>query len=120
MPNSGRRELDSISPTHARLSVVLDKLEEMVPPQAMENPMARMFLTILKESKKDLRRLPEEFILALAQPIGQAFTWVANGDPELMTENNLFDVPDELLSDSFDTLEEVYEDEYRSDNSEER
>lgn len=61
--------------------------------------MARMFLTVLRESKKDLRRVPEDFILALSRPIGLAFTWVAEGDPDLMTNNDLFAIPDDLYSD---------------------
>lgn len=60
--------------------------------------MARMFLTVLRESKKDLRRVPEDFILALSRPIGLAFTWVAEGDPDLMVSNDLFAIPDDLYS----------------------
>jgi hypothetical protein len=91
-----RRELASISPTHARLDYVLDNLVEMVPPEAIENPMVKIFLTFIRESKKDLRRLPEEFILGLSQPIGRAFMWVAEGDNEIMAGNPMFELPSEF------------------------
>lgn len=68
----------------------------MVPPEALENPMVKLFITFIRESKKDLRRLPEEFILGLSQPIGRAFMWVAEGDNEIMEGNELFQLPEEF------------------------
>src|SRR5215469_10259720 len=62
------RELASISATHARIDYVLNQLENLVPPEALSNPMVRMFLTFVKESKKDLRRMPEDFIISLSRP----------------------------------------------------
>ena len=97
-PDTARRELASISPTHARLDYVLDSLQNMVPPDASENPMVKMFITFLREAKKDLRRLPEEFILQLSRPIGQAFMWVAEGDNEIMAGSVLFQLPEQFTS----------------------
>ena len=49
--------------------------------------MAKMLKTFAHEGKKDLRRIPEEFIISLATEIGSAFTWVANGKMSDLNEN---------------------------------
>jgi len=108
------RELASISATHARIDYVLNQLENLVPPEALSNPMVRMFLTFVKESKKDLRRMPEDFIISLSRPIGQAFSWVADGDNTILDSNELFAVPAES-----DNEENQESDESDSDDSDE-
>jgi len=61
----------------------MDHLQEMIPPEVLQgNPMATMLITFMREAKKDIRRLPVEFIETLSRTIGDAFTWVANGDIE--------------------------------------
>lgn len=113
-----RRDLASISPTHARIATVLDQLENMVPPEAQGNPMVKMFLTFLKEGKKDIRRMPEEFIVALSRPIGQAFTWVADGDNSILDSNMLFSA-DEIPAESDSEDEESEESDSDSDSDDE-
>jgi hypothetical protein len=61
----------------------MDNLQEMLPPEIIQgNPMATMLITFMREAKKDIKRLPEPFILSLSQVIGDAFSWVAKGDLE--------------------------------------
>lgn len=94
LPPRTRRDLASISPTHARIDSVLNQLEQIVPPEARDNPLVRMFLTFMKEGRKDIARMPEEYVVMLARPIGQAFTWVADGGS---LENDLFTEPSDLI-----------------------
>lgn len=54
----------------------------MLPVEAQQNPMAQMMITFMREAKKDIRRLPEPFILTLSKTIGDAFSWVASGSLE--------------------------------------
>lgn len=72
-------DTDSISDTHLRVFHVLDRILDTIPDEARSHPMAKMIQTFAREGKKDLRRIPEDFIISLAQEIGTAFTWVAQG-----------------------------------------
>jgi len=58
----------------------MDHLREMLPEEAMQHPMAIMLLTFMREAKKDIRRLPVPFVESLSRTIGDAFTWVADGE----------------------------------------
>jgi len=60
----------------------MDHLREMLPPEAMQHPMATMLLTFMREAKKDIRRLPPEYVRSLSKVIGEAFSWVASGEIE--------------------------------------
>lgn len=60
----------------------------MVPDEAKDHPMAKMLVVFAREGKKDIRRMPAEFIHNLSATIGEAFTWVADGDMSDLTENN--------------------------------
>lgn len=89
-----------------------------MPHEAQDNPMVRMFLTFLREGKKDIRRMPEDFIINLSRPIGQAFTWVAEGGSSL--ENDLFNVPsyESDPDDSSDDSDDSSDDDDDSDSVE--
>lgn len=45
-----------------------------------DHPMAKMLVVFCREGKKDIRRIEENFILGLSKEIGNAFTWVAEGN----------------------------------------
>lgn len=83
---------------HTRLNYVLDKILELIPPEMHDHPMARMLITFTREGKKDIKRLPAEFIEQLCRPLGEAFVWVSDGSMndlvEEETEENIED--DEL------------------------
>lgn len=69
----------SISDTHQRVEHVLTQIVSTIPEQMQNHPMARMLQTFAKESVKDLRHIPAEFIEQLSQNISEAFMWVAKG-----------------------------------------
>lgn len=50
--------------------------------------MAKMLQTFASEGKKDLKRIPEEFIISLSEDLGNAFLWVAKGRMSDLNENN--------------------------------
>lgn len=58
----------------------MDNIVDKIPPELRNEPLARLMVTFCREGKKDIKRLPEEFIQALAGQIGDAFIWVARGD----------------------------------------
>lgn len=68
------------SEIHKRLYYVLDQIIDTVPEQMKDHPMAKMLVVFAREGKKDLRRIPGEFIEGLSRQIGSAFQWVADGD----------------------------------------
>lgn len=77
--NSEQSEPDSISETHQRVFYVLDQIINTIPDEMKDHPMAKMLSVFAREGKKDLKRIPAPFITSLAQEIGEAFLWVANG-----------------------------------------
>lgn len=74
-----QQESDIISPGHTRLFWCLDQIISYIPPEMREHPMAKVMTTMAREGKKDIRRIPEEYILQMSRQIGEAFTWVADG-----------------------------------------
>jgi hypothetical protein len=74
----------------------MDHLQEMLPEEVKGNPMAQMLVTFMREAKKDLRRLPVPFVETLSKTIGDAFSWVAEGD--LSETPDLDSDVEELLS----------------------
>lgn len=68
------------SDTHKRLYYVIDNIVAMIPEEMQDSPMAKMLIVFAREGKKDIRKIPEEFIAALSRQIGESFTWVADGD----------------------------------------
>jgi hypothetical protein len=86
----------SISDVHTRIFWVMDHLQEILPEEASKNQMGQMLIVFMREAKKDIKRLPEDFVQSLSRVIGEAFTWVADGDvsePPVL-ENEI----DELLA----------------------
>lgn len=75
----------------------MDHLSDMLPSEAMQHPFAQMFFTFMREAKKDIKRMPDEFVMSLAKVIGEAFTWVATG--ELNEPPDWQDEVQELLAD---------------------
>lgn len=71
--------------THERLYFCIDNLINQIPPEMQNHPMAKIMSTMARESRKDIRRLPEEYIIAVARTIGEAFAWVADGSMEDVT-----------------------------------
>jgi len=89
----------------------------MVPPEGLDHPMATLLLSMLREAKKDLRRMPAELIEKLSRPIGQAFTWVADGG-EIPNEsdNSIEDGPgDDDDSDDDPDFDDDDSDDFESD-----
>lgn len=58
---------------------MLDRVMMTIPEEARSHPMAKMLQTFAREGKKDLKRIPEEFIISLSEDLGNAFLWVAKG-----------------------------------------
>lgn len=69
----------NVTETHERLYFVIDQLQGMIPDELKGHPMAKMLTAFARESKKDIRHIPEEFIQGLAREVGKAFSWVADG-----------------------------------------
>ena len=95
-PDSSQQQqtvTDSISDTHQRVFHVLDRILDTIPEEARSHPMAKMLGTFAREGKKDLRRIPEDFIISLSSEIGTAFTWVANGKMSDLNEDNVPNLP---------------------------
>lgn len=78
---------DSISDTHKRVEHVMTQIMETIPEQMRDHPMARMLQTFARESLKDLRRIPPEYIEQLAENISEAFMWVAKGQMSDLNES---------------------------------
>jgi hypothetical protein len=75
-PESGTTDTDTV---HARLEYVLDQIMGLIPDEVSGHPMAKMLVAFTREGKKDIKRMPADFIIQLSKPIGEAFTWVAEG-----------------------------------------
>lgn len=73
---------------HNRTYYVLDRMLKLIPDEAKEHPMAQMLTFFIREGKKDIRRIPEEFILNLSGQIGEAFMWVAQGSMNDLIETD--------------------------------
>ncbi len=58
---------------------MLDQILDMIPDEMRDHPMAKMLNAFLREGKKDLRRIPAEYIVSLSKQLGEAFMWVAEG-----------------------------------------
>jgi hypothetical protein len=71
---------DELAPGHQRLFYCLDNIVNLIPEEMKDHPMAKIMVTMAREGKKDLRRMPEDYILKLSKMVGEAFTWVADGD----------------------------------------
>lgn len=72
---------------HKRLYHMLDQIVNMVPVEMNDHPMAKMLSAFVRESRKDLRRIPEEWITGLAAQLAEAFQWVAEGSMSDLEEN---------------------------------
>jgi hypothetical protein len=75
----------------------MDHLQEILPAEAAKNQMGQMLIVFMREAKKDIKRLPDPFVVSLSRVIGEAFTWVADGDMEDPPTDITSDV-DELLA----------------------
>lgn len=113
--DTAQQESVSISEAHQRLFFTLDRLVELIPPDAKDHPMAKLMTTFIRESKKDIKRFPEDKLVDLSRKVGEAFCWVADGDindinapedeielpvPESVDPNELFDYFNELSEDA--------------------
>jgi hypothetical protein len=88
-------------------------MNEMIPAEARDHPMAKMFITIIREAKKDIKRFPEDQLVALAKNIGDALMWVAVGDMATVAD------PEEEIDDDDEDYDEDYDEEDEDDEIEE-
>jgi hypothetical protein len=75
----------------------MDHLQEILPDEAAKNQMGQMLIVFMREAKKDIKRLPPNFVESLSRVIGEAFTWVADGDTD-SPPTSISDEVNELLA----------------------
>jgi hypothetical protein len=92
MANSDSLPTDTVSiensPVHQRLFYVVDQLYETIPAEMRDHPMAKLLSVFIREGRKDLIRVPGDFVKGLSKQVGEAFMWVSDGDmADLESEN---------------------------------